>query len=164
MLDVGTGVAALAVAYAEQFPELTVVGLDVLPRVLDLAARTVAESSVADRVVLRQLDVSMLDEADAYSLAWLPAPFIPEPALRAGVTQVTRALVPGGWLMLGHGRFTGDPLDDALSRFKTLAFGGTALDDGQSEQLLRDAGLVEVMTPPLPPGFPGLTLGRKPTA
>ena len=53
MLDVGTGVAALAVAYAELFPRLTVVGIDVLPRVLALAAQTVAASSVGDRVVLR---------------------------------------------------------------------------------------------------------------
>ena len=28
MLDVGTGVAAMAVAYAELFPQLTVVGID----------------------------------------------------------------------------------------------------------------------------------------
>ena len=41
-LDVGTGVAALAVAYAELFPRLTVVGIDVLPRVLALAGQTVA--------------------------------------------------------------------------------------------------------------------------
>src|SRR6476620_9165419 len=53
MLDVGTGVAAMAVAYAELFPRLTVVGIDVLPRVLRLAQRTVAASSVNDRVVLR---------------------------------------------------------------------------------------------------------------
>ena len=62
MLDVGTGVAAMAVAYAELFPELTVVGLDVLPRVLALAATTVAASQVADRVVLREQDVATLDE------------------------------------------------------------------------------------------------------
>jgi 1-aminocyclopropane-1-carboxylate deaminase/D-cysteine desulfhydrase-like pyridoxal-dependent ACC family enzyme len=33
MLDVGTGVAAMAVAYAELFPRLTVVAIDVMPRV-----------------------------------------------------------------------------------------------------------------------------------
>ena len=74
MLDVGTGVGALAVAYAEVFSELTVVGIDVLPRVLALAGATVAASSVAGRVVLREQDVGALDEPDTYSLAWLPAP------------------------------------------------------------------------------------------
>ena len=39
-------------------------------------------------------------------------PFVPEAALRAGVEAISRALLPGGWLMLGHGKFTGDPLDD----------------------------------------------------
>ena len=42
MLDVGTGVAAMAVAYAELFPRLTVVGIDVMPRVLAMAEETVA--------------------------------------------------------------------------------------------------------------------------
>ncbi len=161
MLDVGTGVAALAVAYAEVFPHLTVVGLDVLPRVLDLAAATVRASSVADRVVLREQDVADLDEPSTYAFAWLPAPFVPEPALRAGVSRIGAALVPGGWLMLGHGKFVGDPVDDAISRFKTVAYGGTALDDEQAERLLRDAGLEDVRSVPTPPGSPGITIGRR---
>ncbi|MGZ4549314.1 MAG: SAM-dependent methyltransferase [Blastococcus sp.] len=162
MLDVGTGVAALAVAYAELYPELTVVGLDVLPRALTLGAATVAASAVGDRVVLREQDVATLDETAAYTLAWLPAPFVPEQPLRAGVTRISRALVPGGWLVLAHGRFTGDRVADAISRFKTVAFGGTALDDGQAARLLGDAGLVDVRNVPTPPGAPALTAGRRP--
>jgi hypothetical protein len=161
MLDVGTGVAAMAVAYAEQFPELTVVGLDVLPRVLALAANTVAASRVADRVVLREQDVATLDEEATYALAWLPAPFLPEAALRAGAPRVARATSPGGWVMLGHGRFTEGSADNAITRFKTVAYGGTALDDEQAERLLRDAGLQGVTTLPTPPGSPAITVGRK---
>jgi hypothetical protein len=100
MLDVGTGVAALAVAYAELFPRLTVVGIDVLPRVLALAAQTVSASSVADRVILREQDVSSLDEPETYAFAWVPAPFLPASGLAAGVERVVDALRPGGWLML----------------------------------------------------------------
>jgi Methyltransferase domain len=161
MLDVGTGVAALAVAYAELFPALTVVGLDVLPRVLALAEETVAASGVADRVVLRQQDVSALQEVDHYALAWLPAPFVPETALRVGLARVARALVPGGWLTVGHGRFADNPIDDTLTRFKTVAYGGTALDGTQAQALLREAGLVDVMTMPTPPGAPAITVGRR---
>lgn len=164
MLDVGTGVAALAVAYAEQFPALTVVGLDVLPRVLALAEETVKTSSVAGRVVLREQDVSTLDDVETYALAWLPAPFVPEAALRAGAARIARALIPGGWLMLGHGRFGPDPIDNALTSFKTVAYGGTALDDTQAQALLREAGLVDVMTAPTPPGAPGITVGRRRTS
>jgi hypothetical protein len=161
MLDVGTGVAALAVSYAELFPALTVVGLDVLPRVLALAEKTVRTSGVSDRVVLRQQDVSALEDVDTYALAWLPAPFVPETALRDGAARVAHALVPGGWLMVGHGRFADNPIDNALTRFKTVAYGGTALDDMQAQALLGEAGLVEVTTVPTPPGAPGITVGRR---
>jgi hypothetical protein len=161
MLDVGTGVAAMAVAYAELFPELTVVGLDVLPRVLALGASAVAASRVADRVVLREQDVATLDEEATYALAWLPAPFLPEAALRAGTPRVARAMAPGGWVMLAHGKFADAPVDNAVTRFKTVAYGGTALDDEQAQRLLRDAGLQDVTTPPTPPGAPAITVGRK---
>ena len=161
MLDVGTGVAALAVAYAELFPALTVVGIDVLPRVLALAETTRAGHPAGHRVVLREQDVATLDEPDTYALAWLPAPFVPAEPLRAGVDRIRTALVPGGWLVLGHGRFTGEPLDDAVSRFKTVAYGGTALDDAQAAALLRDAGLEDVRSVPTPPGAPALTVGRR---
>lgn len=161
MLDVGTGVAAMAVAYAELFPQLTVVGIDVLPRALALAAHTVAASSVGDRVVLREQDVSSLNEPQTYALAWLPAPFIPESALRVGVPCVVESLRPGGWLMLGHGKYGGSALNDAVGRFKTIAYGGTALDDEQAQELLESAGLVDVRSVPTPHGAPALTVARK---
>lgn len=162
MLDVGTGVAALAVAYAEQFPELTVVGIDVLPRVLVLAAATVASSTVADRVVLRNQDIATFDDLDTYALAWVPAPFVPETALEVGMARVAQALTPGGWLMLGHGRFTGDPVNDTITRFKTVAFGGTPLDDEQAQRLMTAAGLESVSTLATPPGAPAITVGQRP--
>ena len=143
-------------------PNWTVVGLDVLPRALALAAATVAASDVADRVVVRQQDVATLDEPPTYSLAWLPAPFVPEGALRAGVEAISRALLPGGWVMLGHGKFAGDPLDVAITRFRTVAYGGTALDDDEAAGLLRDAGFGDVRSVPTPPGAPGITVGRRP--
>lgn len=162
MLDVGTGVAALAVAWAERFPALTVVGLDVLPRVLALAATTVASSGARDRVELRCQDVSELDDIDTYAFGWLPAPFLPEAALHAGARTVSAALVPGGWLMLGHGRFAEDPIGDAVTRFKTVAFGGTPLDDATAQALLRDVGLDDIATLATPPGSPAITVGRRP--
>jgi hypothetical protein len=162
MLDVGTGVGAMAVAYAELFPSLRVVGIDVLPRVLVLAEKTVAASSAKDRIELREQDVSSLEEPDTYALAWLPAPFIPESALDAGVRRVFDALVPGAWMIVGHGKYGGDPLADAVGRFKTVAYGGTALDNGQAQAMLRGAGLGDVTTLPSPAGAPALTVGRKP--
>jgi len=153
----------MAAAYAELFPKLTVVGIDVMPRVLALAELTVAASSASDRIILRQQDVASLDEPETYALTWLPAPFIPESALAAGVPRLVESLLPGGWLILGHGKYGGSAVNDAVSRFKTIAYGGTALDDGQAEEMLRSAGLGEVRTVPTPEGAPASTVGRKPT-
>ncbi|HLY32900.1 MAG TPA: class I SAM-dependent methyltransferase [Jatrophihabitantaceae bacterium] len=162
MLDVGTGTAALAIAYAQAFPQLEVVGVDVWPGVLALAGASVAASDVRDRVVLRHEDVGELTETDAYDLVWLPAPFVPEPALHAAVPRLVAALRPGGWIMVGHGRFAGDAVENAVNVFKTVAFGGTPLDAAAAQQLLTTAGLVDVQGLPTPPGAPALTVGRRP--
>jgi SAM-dependent methyltransferase len=163
LLDVGTGVGALAVAFAEVFPAVTVTGIDISERVLALARTALADTTVTARVELRQQDVAALDEPQRYDLAWLPAPFIPPDALRAGTGRVATALRPGGWLILGHGRLSdGDPLDEALTRLKTLAYGGTALSDTQAQHLLTSVGLEHVATIPTPPGAPAITIGRRP--
>ena len=160
MLDVGTGTGALAVAYCEQFPALRVVGIDVLPRVLGLAARVVAASPAGDRVELRRQGIAELTDEAAFDLAWVPAPFIPEDALRDGLARVRAALRPGGWIMVGHGKYGDDRLENALNRFKTVAFGGTALDDEAARALLAACGFSEIVALPTPPGAPALTIAR----
>jgi hypothetical protein len=112
-------------------------------------------------VILREQDVSGLTDEATYALAWLPAPFVPDEAVRAGVPRMVRSLIPGGWLIVGHGKFAGEPLDDALTRFKTVSYGGTPLDNEQAQRLLRDAGLVDVTTVPTPTGAPAITVGRR---
>jgi SAM-dependent methyltransferase len=157
MLDVGTGVGALAVGFAQTFPQLHVTGIDVLERVLRLAERTVADAGLADRIDLRHQDVSSLDEDSQYDLAWLPAPFIPEAPLRLGVRRLARALRPGGLLILGHGRYDGPELDQAVTRLQTLTYGGTPLDTAAAVHLLTDAGLSDARTAPTIPGAPAIT-------
>jgi methylase of polypeptide subunit release factors len=160
ILDVGTGVAALAVAWAELLPAVTVVGIDVLPRVLALAEAVVAASPAAARVVLRQQDVADLGEEARYALAWLPAPFVPEVALRVGLGRIHRALTPGGWVIVGHRKFAGDPMASAVTRFKTLAYGGTALDEEQARELLQQNGFRDIASMPTPPGAAAITVAR----
>lgn len=162
MLDVGTGVGALAVGFARRFPRLHVTGIDVLPRALDLARTTVADAGLTDRIALLRQDVADLDEESGYDLAWLPAPFVPESALRAGVARIARALRPGGVLLVGHGRFDGSEIDNALTRFETLTLGGTPLPAADAVALLEDVGLRRVRTVATPPGAPGVTLGVRP--
>lgn len=161
MLDVGTGVGALAVSFAETFPALHVLGLDVMDDALALAGETIARSSARDRVAVRRQDVADLADTEAFDLVWLPAPFIPPSSLSAGVSRIVAALRPGGWLIVGHGKFGEDPLADALNRLKTTAFGGTPLTTPDAEQLLRTEELVDVQTFPTPPGAPAVTVGRR---
>ena len=161
-LDVGTGVGALAVAFAQVFPQLEVLGIDILDRALDLARQTIAASGVGARVTVRRQDVSDFTDDTGFDVAWLPAPFIPQPALSDGLLRVVAALRPGGWLILGHGKFGGTPIEDALSRLKTVSYGGTPLDEAAACHLLQEAGLTSVRTVPTPTGVPAVTIGQNP--
>ncbi len=164
MLDVGVGVGALAIAFCQAFPQLRVVGLDVFPRALVLGERAVREAGLADRIELRHQDVAHLDERDAFCLSWLPSPFVPRDALMAGLPRMVAALVRGGWLMVGHGKLGGSGLSAAVTRFQTVAFGGTALTDEEAQDLLRSVDLELVATLQTPQGAPNLTVGRRPPA
>jgi protein-L-isoaspartate O-methyltransferase len=161
MLDVGTGIGALAVGFAQAFPHLQVTGIDVLPRVLELARARVQGSQVADRVALRCQDVADLTEDAVYDMVWVPAPFVPQPALTAGIARIFTALRPGGLVMIGHGTFEGDDLPVALTRFKTVAYGGTPLDATGAATLLQAHGLTSVRLLPTAPGAPAVTVGRR---
>jgi predicted O-methyltransferase YrrM len=161
MLDVGTGVGALALGFAEVFPQLHVTGIDVMGRVVELARANVSASPVAGRIRLRQQDVAELTDQSCYDLAWMPAPFVPEPAFSTGITRIVDALRPGGVLMIGHGKFDGTELDSAISRFKTITYGGSAVDASSAMHLLDRHGLVSVQSVPTPPGAPAITIGQK---
>jgi Methyltransferase domain len=162
MLDAGTGVGALAVAFAQVFPQLHVLGIDVLDRPLDLARQNIAASDVADRVTVRKQDVAGFTDDAGFDLAFLPAPFVPFPALEAGLPRVVAALRPRGWAFVAHGKFGGTPAEDALTRLKTLVYGGTPLDEAEACSLLRGAGLTSVRPVPTLEGAPGITIGQKP--
>jgi len=161
MLDVGTGIGALAIGCAQTFPQLHVTGIDVMPRVVELARAQVAASPVSSRVELRQQDVTELTDEACYDLAWIPAPFVPEPAFSTGIARMVTALRRGGLLMIGHGTFDGTDLQIAVTRFKTVVYGGTALDSPSAARLLKEHGLTSVQTVPTPPGAPGITVGRR---
>ncbi|HEY2306339.1 MAG TPA: class I SAM-dependent methyltransferase [Streptosporangiaceae bacterium] len=161
MLDVGTGVGALAVAFAQVFPRLGVLGIDVLDRPLDLARQNIAASDVAARVTVRKQDVAGFTDDTGFELAFLPAPFVPPPAMHTGLPRVVAALRPRGWVFMAHGKFGGTPAEDSLTRLKTLVYGGTPLGEAEAFNLLRGAGLTSVRPVPTPEGAPGITIGQK---
>jgi len=161
-LDVGVGTAALAAAFCEHRPMARVVGLDVLPRALELAGNTIRSAGLEERIELRLQAVQELDDVERYDLAWLPAPFIPASVFEEALRRLHRALRPGGWLTVGAGRFDGEPLAVAVTKWKTLRAGGTPLPAVEAMTMLPAAGFVDAVQLPTPVGAPALFAARKP--
>ncbi|MEP6660263.1 MAG: class I SAM-dependent methyltransferase [Acidimicrobiales bacterium] len=161
-LDVGVGVGELAAAFSEAIATAHVVGLDVLPRAIELARQTIASKGLQERVELRLQPVQELDDVGRFDLAWLPAPFIPQAVFAAGIARICQALKSGGWLVVGAGRFDGDALAVAVTNWKTLRVGGTPLTASDASDVLRGAGLADFRALPTPPGAPALYAARKP--
>jgi SAM-dependent methyltransferase len=163
-LDVGVGVAELAAAFCESLPTARAVGIDVLPRALELARQTIAERRLTDRLEVRLLPVQELADVERFDLAWMPAPFLPPSVFSAGLRRVHEALRPGGWLIVAAGRFDGDALAVAVTRWKTLRSGGTPLTSDEARSSLDDAGFAQTTDLPTPPGAPTLYAARKATS
>jgi SAM-dependent methyltransferase len=123
-LDVGTGTAWLAIALAEAFPELRVVGIDVFEPALELARGNVAAAGLDDRIELRSQDVVQLQDDAAYDAIWLPLPFLPRAIASQAMAVAAGALRPGGWLLPGTYAGPPDPLSQLLVDLRTVRSGG----------------------------------------
>ena len=162
LLDVGVGVAELACAFCQAVPGARVVGIDPLPRAIELAAATVASHGLAERVQLRCQGVEELTDEEAFDLAWLPLPFIPPAAVREGLPRVLRALRPGGWLLLPAAAVEPGASGE-IARWQVHMFGGTLLSDHERTELLRAAGFESPTPLSTPPGpLPPLVAARRP--
>jgi len=145
-LDVGTGVGAMALEAAEQCPSLQVVGIDIWQPSLALARSNVAASPHAARIAIRPQDVTELDELAAYTLAWLPVPFLPRAVVEAAVHRLAVALVLNGHLVAGLFAVPTDKAGVALTALRVVRNGGDMWDIGEIEQLLSARGFVDVET------------------
>lgn len=151
-LDVGTGVARAAIAFAERYPDLRVVGLEPADAPLALAQRNVAQADLESRIELRpQLVQDLADEA-AYELAWLPIVFMSTGVVEAALRTVLRALKPGGWVLVAVLAAPGADLRAALSRLRAVLWGSDGLLQTQVEPMLVQAGYDDVRLLPGPPG------------
>ena len=162
LLDVGVGVAEMACAFCQAVPGARVVGIDPLPRAIELAAATVASHDLAGRVQLRCQGVEELTDEEAFDLAWLPLPFVPPAAVREGLPRVLRALRPGGWLLLPAAAVEPGASGE-IARWQVHVFGGTLLSDHERTELLRAAGFESPIPLSTPPGtLPPFLAARRP--
>jgi precorrin-6B methylase 2 len=144
ILDVGTGVGALAVAFCRTFRDSTVVGLDTWELSLELARQNVAAAGLGSRITLRSTPIDAFADGDGFDLVWMPVIFLSRPILDAAVAHAVAAMRPGAQIVLGRYAGPDDPIASALGDLRTVRSGGTLLDGSESRALLEGAGLIDV--------------------
>ena len=163
ILDIGTGVGALAVAFCRTFPGSTVVGIDPWELSLELARQNVDAAGLGSRIALRRTRIDVFEDDEGFDLVWMPVIFLSRAILEDAVGRAVAAMRPGAQIVLGRYNGSDDPLAGALGDLRTIRSGGTRLDASDTRGLLEAAGLVDVReidrTWPAPIG---LTTGRRP--
>jgi ubiquinone/menaquinone biosynthesis C-methylase UbiE len=149
ILDVGTGVAGLAIAFCRTYPEATVVGIDPWQPALELAARNVEEAGLGSRITLVASTIEEFRDDDGFDLAWLPSFFIPERALDDAIGRVHELLRPGGTIAVGTTTAGEESLESAVDRLINLRSGGSAISAEEALQRLERAGFSDVRQPDL---------------
>ena len=151
-LDVGSGVGHLAIEAARIWPALRVVGLDIWKPSLALARANVAKSGVGERIELREQSIEDLRGEAAFSLVWLPAPFIPRQVMEVAMARMLQLLEPGGCLIVGQYAIPDEPLGQALARLRIVRSGGYTWRANEIGQSLREHGYAQLETLVGPPG------------
>jgi SAM-dependent methyltransferase len=161
LLDIGTGVGWLAIEAARKWPALDVVGIDIWEPALALAKKNSADSGLSHRIALRHQDVRQLNDRAAFSLAWLPGPFIPREIVERALERVRDAVRPGGWIVFGLYAPAPDPLGEALKNLRIVRGGGHPWSTPEVETRLTALGFENVEA--FAPGPPILfVVGQRP--
>jgi SAM-dependent methyltransferase len=164
-LDVGTGVGLLAIAAAGVWPDAAIVGIDIWGPALEAAAGNVRAAGLADRITLRDQDVTALDDVAAYDCAWFPTFFVTEAVLDAAMPRLQQAVRPGGWLVLGRMAPPPDPLAQATFALRTIRSGGAEFDTKRLIASLETAGCTAVRVLPRLGAAPlEYVIGQRPAA
>jgi SAM-dependent methyltransferase len=161
-LDVGCGVASICIELCRRSPVLRCVGLEPAYAALQIARTSVMAAGLADRIELRAQRVEQLEDRDVFDLAWLPAVFMPEPTLSAGIERVRNALRPGAWAMTMVMAAPGASLPAALGRLRNVMWGGDRMTEKEMQDKLRTSGFVGVQAHVLPSGNTKILAARKP--
>jgi SAM-dependent methyltransferase len=154
ILDVGTGVAGLAIAFCRTYPEATVVGLDPWEPSLEIARRNVEEAELGSRITLVASTIQDFRDDDGFDLAWLPSFFIPEVVLDEAIARIHGLLRPGGTLVVGTTQGEGGSLETAVDNLRNLRSGGSVAGGADALERLTRAGFVGVREAELGPDVP----------
>jgi hypothetical protein len=143
-LDVGTGIAAIPMALAPHFPALQMVGIDIWQPSLALARADLAASPYAEQITIRAQNVLQLDEIAAYTVAWLPTPFMRHDVVRGALDRLAAALVPGGHIIIGMYGSAPSPVAAAIAALRLTRGGGEAWEGSALEAELSARGFIDI--------------------
>jgi precorrin-6B methylase 2 len=162
-LDVGTGVAEIAIQMCHLFPALHVVALEPQDAPLAEAHSNVAAAALSERIELRAQRIEDLTESEKFDLVWLPQMFLRQEAFERGLRTAWAALRAGGWIVLLAVSAPGMNLDAAFWRLRNVLWGGDPLYPEQVAELLTKAEFASVQVLATAPGFvPKLIIGQRP--
>lgn len=151
VLDVGCGAGWALVRFANRFPNVTCVGVDIEPHSVDLARKLIAEHGLTDRCEARLAGAEHLAEPGGYDVAtsFLVIHEI-EPSLKPEVfSAVADALAPGGSFLIFDEAYPENDEDlrtmpkrfAALAQWFELVWGNRVNTATELHTLCEDAGL-----------------------
>ncbi|HUX49925.1 MAG TPA: ubiquinone/menaquinone biosynthesis methyltransferase [Spirochaetia bacterium] len=101
VLDVATGTADLAIAFARRHPDCRVDGVDFVEEMLERGRQKVIRALLGDRVVLSHGDaLSLSCESDSYDAAAIAFGMRNLTDVPAGIREMVRAVKPGGTVVI----------------------------------------------------------------
>ena len=152
-LDVGSGVAEIAIEMCRRFPRLRAVGLDPLEAAQALAEDNVRRAGLEGRIKLSRGRVEELDEDGLFDLAQMPIFFLPDDVMTKGLARVRKALTPCGWVVLQIAGVPGAKLPPVL-RLMFVTYGSEVHSPERAADMLTEAGYEDVTVFPPLPGTP----------
>ena len=162
-LDIGVGVARMAIEMARVFPALRVVGIDPFAAPLALARENVAAAGLEDRVELREQAGEDLPDSRAFDLVRIAGAFVPRVAIGSVLARAHEAVRPGGWVLFAAIRPPEAPLAGALARMRAAELGGSFTPLEEIEAAFGAAGFPAVTALPAPPDSPFAMLAARRT-
>jgi hypothetical protein len=160
-LDVGVGVASLAMGMCRAFPAMSVVGVDTYDVPLAIARDRIALANLGDRIELRRAPIEDLADERAFDLAWVPGFFIAEDVLPRALARVRASMRDGGWMVFGTCEApAATPRQQAMFSLVNDLWGGPVLTVADAESLVKTAGFRDVRALPGPSWAPAMLTGR----
>ncbi|TQS39766.1 SAM-dependent methyltransferase [Cryptosporangium phraense] len=126
MLDLGCGIGGALFTTARLYPDLSLVGVDLVPEVVAEAERRRDALGLADRVELTCADARDLTDRGTYRAAYWARAFFPDESRAATLAVLRRALTADGLLLLQEQPLPPDPLAAAVERLQQRQRGITA--------------------------------------